>query len=214
MPQFDENHVKLSGGIVVWDGVTRPEVQQQGRNAGKPKWSLKCVFPPSCADLGLFDALAQKQLQQSEFRGVLPAGGRMPIAPVGPNEFNGMFPGWYCISFKTTIRAPDVYDEAGQLLDPMQYGGLMYSGQRVDVLAHCYDYNQAGNRGVSAGLDAFQIIASAQAQRLDIGTGGMDTASAFGGGAQPQPAQGYQPPAQPQPAQGYQPAQQYLPPQQ
>ena len=181
MAQFDENHVRLDGGIVVWDGVTQPETQQQGANAGKPKWTLKVVFPPQCSDLPLYDQLAQKRLRESKFKGNLPAGGRMPIGQVQPGEFNDLFPGWLVISFKTTLRAPDVYDENGQLLDPMQYGNLIYNGQKVNVLAHCYDYDNAGNKGISAGLDGIQIIASANAQRLNIGGGGVDTASAFGG---------------------------------
>ncbi|UNA02189.1 ssDNA-binding protein [Alteromonas phage vB_AmaS-R9Y3] len=181
MAQFDENHVRLDGGIVVWDGVTQPETQQQGANAGKPKWTLKVVFPPQCSDLPLYDQLAQKRLRESKFKGNLPAGGRMPIGQVQPGEFNDLFPGWLVISFKTTLRAPDVYDENGQLLDPMQYGNMIYNGQKVNVLAHCYDYDNAGNKGISAGLDGIQIIASANAQRLNIGGGGVDTASAFGG---------------------------------
>ena len=190
MAQFDENHVRLDGGIVVWDGVTQPETQQQGANAGKPKWTLKVVFPPQCPDIPLYDQLAQKRLQESKFKGNLPAGGRMPIGQVQPGEFENMFPGWLVISFKTTLRAPDVYDENGQKLDPMQYSNMIYNGQKVNVLAHCYDYDNAGNKGISAGLDAVQIVASANAPRLNLGGGGVDTASAFGGGGAPQ--NGYQ----------------------
>lgn len=202
MPQFDERHVKLCGGVLVWDGITRPETQQQGKNAGKPKWTLKALFPPQCADLGLFDQLANKQLAESKFKGVLPQGGRMPILPVGPQEFNGMFPGWFCINFKSTLKCPDVYDPNGQPLDPMQYGPMLYPGQSIDVLAHVYDYDQAGNKGIGAGMDAIGLNLNAQAPRLDIGTGGIDTASAFGGagGQAPQQQPAQQPPAQ----QGYQ----------
>lgn len=207
MPQFDEQHVKLCGGHIVWDGVTQFETVQQGAKAGSFKWTLKVVFPPSCPDLPLFDALANKQLMESKFRGQLPAGGRMPIGQVQPGEFGDNFPGWLVISFKTTLKTPDVYDENGQPLDPMQFSQVIYTGQKVDVLAHCYDYDAAGNRGIAAGLDAFAVIQSAQAPRLQIG-GGVNTASAFGGGGgapQGQPApqnQGYQqPPAQNAPQQ-------------
>ena len=202
MPQFDEQHVKLCGGIIVWDGVTQPEIVQQGQKAGSQKWTLKVVFPPQCPDLQLFDQLANKQLQQSKFRGQLPAGGRMPIGQVQPGEFGDNFPGWLVISFKTTLKTPDVYDENGAPIDPMQFGQVIYTGQKVDVLAHCYDYDAAGNRGIAAGLDAFAVIQSAQAPRLQIGQG-VNTASAFGGGGQQQPPQnqggGYgQPQGQPQ----------------
>ena len=209
MPSFDENHVKLCGGIVVWDGVTQPETQQQGKNAGKLKWTLKVVFPPNCPDLGLYDQLANKKLQESPFRGVLPAGGRMPINQVGPTEFNGMFPGWFCISFKTTLRAPEIYDDSGtgQQLDPMQFGQVVFPGQSVDVLAHCYDYDNAGNKGISGGMDGFQVNLALNSQRQNFGGGGPDTQAAFGGqpqqqgGGQPQQQPAYQQPAQQQPAQ-------------
>lgn len=206
MPQFDEQHVKLCGGIIVWDGVTQPEIVQQGSKAGSQKWTLKVVFPPSCPDLPLFDQLANKKLMESKFRGQLPQGGRMPIGQVQPGEFGDHFPGWLVISFKTTLKLPDVYDENGAPIDPMQLNQLVYTGQKVDVLAHCYDYDAAGNRGVTAGLDAFAVIQSAQAPRLQIGGGGVNTASAFGGAhpasAPPhgQPQQGGYNPNQPPPA--------------
>lgn len=182
MPQFDDNHVKLCGGRVVWDGVTRPEIVQQGQQAGKQKYTLKVVFPPSCPDLAIYNQLANKSLMESKWRGQLPAGGRMPIGQVQPGEFQDMFPGWAVISFKTTLRAPDVYDENGRLLDPMAYSKLLFGNQQVDVLAHCYEYDAAGNKGISAGLDGFAIIASANAQPVQFGTG-VNTAAAFGGGA-------------------------------
>jgi hypothetical protein len=201
MPHFDEKHVKICGGYIVWDGLTRPETITQGKNAGKPKWTLKVVFDPNNPDIGLFYQLSTKALLESKWRGQLPQGGRMPIATVRPGEFNDMFPGWVCISFKTSLRCPDAYDENGQLLDAMQYGPLIYGGQKVDVLGHCYEYDQAGNKGISAGLDGLAIIVSANAPRQTFGSAGVDTASAFGGG---QPAYGQ--PAQPSYAQ--QPAQQ------
>ena len=212
MPNFDDSHVKLCGGIVVWDSVTRPEIQDQGKNAGKPKWSLKVVFEPNNPDIALYNDLANRSLQASEFKGVLPQGGRMPILTCGPNEYGGAFNGWPAISFKTTLRAPDVYDDNGQLLDPMQYSQLIYGGQRVDVLAHCYPINAGGNRGISAGLDGFALILSANAQRMDFGGNGMDTSGAFGGGQQQQPVNNQQNPAyatQGQPGQMQQPQQGY-----
>ena len=186
MPQFDEKHVKICGGFIVWDGITQPEIVQQGTKAGSQKWTMKAVFEPSNPDLGLYDQLANKCLMESKWRGQLPQGGRMPIGQVGPDEFDGMFTGWAVISFKTTLKAPDVYDENGAPIDAMAFNQAIFTGQKVDVLAHCYDYDAAGNRGVSAGLDAFAVIQSAQAQRLQIG-GGVNTASAFGGGGAQQP---------------------------
>jgi len=209
MPQFDERHVKLCGGVVVWDGVTQPETAQAGAKAGQPKWTLKVVFPPTCPDLPLYDALARRTLQDSKWRGQLPAGGRMPIGMVQPGEFNDMFTGWCVISFKTTLKAPDVYgidpNGTATLQDPMQYGRMIYPGQQVDVLAHCYDYDSAGNKGVSAGLDALSYSTVSVAPRLAIGGGGVNTGAAFGATSAPQqPAAPY---GAPQQAHGYLPPQ-------
>ncbi len=195
MPQFDEKHVKINGCFIVWDGITRPDQDQQGN----PKYSLKIVTPPNNPDLDLFGQLAVTTLQQSKFRGVLPQGGLMPIGTAGPQEFGGMFPGWGVISAKTKFL-PDVYDANGQKLDPMQYGPLLFTGQAVDVLLHCYEYDKAGNKGISAGLDALEPIVAANAVRLDIGGGGIQTAGAFGNGGAP--AMGQQQPLQQQPLQG------------
>jgi hypothetical protein len=184
MPQFDERHVKLCGGIVVWDGVTQPETITVGQKAGGQKWTLKVVFEPHNPDIALFNQLAQAELMKSKWRGTLPAGGRMPVGTVQPGEFNEQFPGWAVISFKTSLKVPDVYDEHGAPVDPMKFSHVIYTGQKVDVLAHCYEYDAAGNRGISAGMDAFAVIQSAQMPRQQFGTS-VNTAAAFGGGAAP-----------------------------
>ncbi len=186
MPRFDDKHVMVTGCTVVWDGVTRPETDPQ---TGKVKYTLKVVISPQSPDLADYNILAQETLQNSEFNGVLPAGGLMPIGQTKAGEFNNLFPGHAVISAKT-FYPPDVYDETGAKLDPMQYAPAIYSGQRVDVLLHCYAYNKMGNQGVAAGLDGLRIVASAAAPKLDIGTGGVDTAAAFGAPTAP-PAAGY-----------------------
>jgi len=198
---IDEKHVKIHGCFVVWDGITRPDTGPDN----KPKYSLKVVVNPNSPDLAEFQQLANASLQQSKFKGVLPQGGRMPVGQAMPTEFNGMFNGWAVLNCNSQ-RLPDVYDENGQRLDPLQYGQLLYGGQQVDTLVHCYEYDKAGNRGIATGLDAFAIIVSANAPRQNFGGAGIDTSAAFGGAPAQQPAQ--QVPAQQVPAQGQQPYQQ------
>jgi len=176
MPVIDEKHVKIVGCYVVWDGVTRPDTGPDN----KPKYSLKVVCQPNSPDIGAFSQLTNAALHQSKFQGVLPQGGRMPIGQATPDEFNGLYNGWAVLNCNTQ-RVPDVYDENGQRLDPMQYGNLLYGGQQVDVLVHCYEYDKAGNKGIATGLDAFAIISSANAPRQNFGGAGIDTAAAFGG---------------------------------
>ena len=196
MPQIDEKHVRIDGCVIVWDGITRPDTDPA--NPAKVKYNVKVVVPPTAPDLAVFGQLANNTLQYSKFRGTLPAGGLMPLGQTKPGEFGDQFPGWAVISAKT-FYMPDVYDESGVRMDPMAFTPLLYGGQRIDILVHCYEYDKAGNRGIATGLDAFAIIASANAQRQDFGGGGMDTASAFGGVAQPGMVP-YQQPVAPAPA--------------
>ena len=173
---FDDKHVKIHGCTLAYDGITNPD--DDGR------FVMKVLIPPHCQDLGDMDQLQNQHLAQSKFRGTLPAGGRMAMTQVAATEFNGQFTGWWCMNAKTKYF-PDVYDENGALLDRMQLGPLMFQGQQVDVLVHCYDYDNMGQKGIAAGLDAFAIITSAGAQQQQIsGGGGINTAGAFGGGQQ------------------------------
>jgi len=207
-----ENSVILEGGIVVWEGVKNPEVKTGANNEPFSKYGLKIVLPPNSRDLPLLDQLAQQCLQNCQFKGRLPAGAHWIMKQVGPGEFNDLFPGWWCVN-GITYRAPQVYDESGNLLQPMQYGPLLYTGQRVDLLVSPKDYNEQ-SKGIKAQLEGVRIIVSANAQPVQLG-GGANAAAAFGGAphggfnppAQPQPA--YSPPAQPQPA--YSPNQGYNP---
>lgn len=203
MPLYEGNQVKICGGTIVYEAITQPGQNQ----AGKTVWELAVVFPPTCQDLPLADQLAQQALAESKFRGVLPNGGNWPLSPVGPDRYNGQFNGWTKINFKTQLKAPDVYDANGQLLQPMQYGPLVFTGQTVDVLTSFYEYDNI-QKGIGASLNAFECIVAAGAQPQNFGGAAVNTAGAFGAAAsapvqQPgvqQPAQGLQyqqPPATP-----------------
>ena len=174
---IDQDHVKLVGCTVVWDGITRPETN----DSGVKKWNLKVVINPTSPDVMLLNQLASAKLASSEFRGVLPAGGYMPVGTAAATEFGGMFTGWAVVNAKTQ-RPPNVFSEDGSPLDPMQYGPLLYPGQRVDVVVSLYAYNNK-SKGIAASLDGFAIITSAAAPRLEIGGAGVDVSAAFGGGA-------------------------------
>ena len=204
MPRFSETSVVIHDCTIVWDGLNRPEQDNQGA----PKYVLKVVINPSNPDLAEFNQIAQEALQTSKFNGVLPQGGRMPVGTAGPAEFGGMFPGFGVISAKTKFM-PAVHAEDNSILDPMQWAAQIYPGQKVNVLVDCYEYDAMGNKGIGCGLQGVQLLTSQNAQRLALGGGGADTTAAFGG-PQAQPAQpgpyapqGAQPgmPAQPQPGQ-------------
>ena len=196
MPLFDETHVKIQGCIVIWDGINRPE---EANANGNIKRSLKVVIPPNNPDIGVLQQLATNALQASEFKGNLPQGGIWPINLANHQKLDGMFEGYAAINCRT-FRMPDVYNEQGQMMsDPMQYLPMIYTGQVVDVLVSCSVYNDK-SKGVAVDLDGFMIMASNNAQRLNIGGGGVDTSGAFGANAQ-----GGQPQGQGQPQGGYNP---------
>ena len=208
MPQLDQTHVLVENAIVVWDAITRPDVRDDGSKSHK----LKVVIPPGSQDAQLVEAMAAQCLQESKWKGVMPNGGNFAISQVQPGEFNNMYNGGYVIN-PSTNRLPDIFDESGNRLDPMQYGNLLYGGQVVSVIVHCWDYDNK-SKGIATGLDGVRIHTSLNAPQQQFGGGGYDAASAFGaapaqGGFQQQPAQ--QQPMQQQPAQGgfqQQPAQQ------
>ena len=175
MSRIDESHVVIKGCTIVWDGINRPDKSQDG----SPKYNLKLVIEPNSPDLAEFNQLALATLQTSKWQGVLPAGGRMPVSIAGPTDLNGIFPGFGVISAKTQFL-PNIHAEDITVLQPMQYSPLIYPGQKVDVMVHCYEYDNAGNKGIGTGLDGVMIIASAQAQRVEFGNP-LDTAGAFSG---------------------------------
>jgi hypothetical protein len=191
MPILQESpkNMVVCRGIVVWDGITRPEALEarEGKAPGM-KWNLKVVLEPNNPDLPVLDQLAQRELFEGEFKGVLPRGGNMPIGTVGPGEFKDLFPGCAVINV-STFRQPQVIGENGNALQPHEYGPLFYNGQRVDVILHCSTYNNV-SKGVATRLDAVRVLTSENAPRIDIGGGGtFDTSSVWGGQQQAAPQQ-------------------------
>ena len=189
MPQIDDTHLVIKDCLVVYDGINRPD---EPNSNGNIRRKLKVVINPNNPDLPLLDQLATAELQRSEFKGILPNGGTMPIGTAGPNEFNGQYTGWAVVNC-STFKMPDVYDEAmtvpndpsklQMLTDPLQYSQKVYAGQIVDVMVNCSAFNNV-SKGVAARMDGFMIRTGQNAPRQNFGGGGADTSSAFGGGGQ------------------------------
>lgn len=173
MPMHDERHAIIEGTIV-WDGITRPEMDTPN---GKPKHSVKIVIAPNSPDVAIIEAMAQKELREGEFKGVLPNGGQMPLGTAGASEFNGLFPGYRVLSVGTYNGAPQVFDINGQEVPSMMFSSQIYNGALIRVLCHAYTYNNK-SRGVALGLDGIQIV-DATRPKLSIG-GGIDAGKAFG----------------------------------
>ena len=174
MPFFSETHLKIMNALVVWDGITRPDTSEGGI-----KYTLAIVVQPNNPDVALFQQLAGTTLQQSKFQGSLPPNGLMPGSYVRSDQYQGHFTGWFKLSCGTTY-APDIYDPVGNKIDIMrvQHESLLYPGQAVEVLVHCYEYDNK-NKGIAAGLDAVRIKLDANAPRLALGNS-VNTGAAFG----------------------------------
>ena len=199
MPQYDEDHVKVIGGIVTYEGITQPETVKFSDGSSGTKYEMSIGLERSNPDLALVEALQTRALLASKWKGQLPAGAHRAVKAAPPSLVNAGL-GHLTVIKAVTYYQPDVYDEHGARLEPMQYGPALYPGQRVDILISCKDYDNV-SKGIKAQLDGFQIIASANAPRLSIGGDGVAAGAFAGGGgqpAQPQQAQQQQQQAQPQ----------------
>jgi len=195
-------NVELCPGIILWDGITRPDTDPKGTVVH----TLKVAIPENAPERQELENLGTQTLQTSEFKGVLPPGAgwvttQIDMAKMSEDAQRLM--GHVAVNAKTRNGAPSIYDANGQLLSAMQYGQMLYPGAIVKLLIHCYPYNQV-SKGIAVGLDGVQII-DATAPRLAVGSGGMSAdqvGAIFGGGGQPQ-----QPPVPGQPAPPQQPQQ-------
>jgi hypothetical protein len=170
-----DNHVVTGPCIIVWDAITRPNVNVQSNTQS---WALKVVCPANTPDFRDVQELADKELMQGMWRGKLPVGGRVPVGDARPGEFLDMFPGQKVLNPKTTQGAPKVYDAAGNILSPMVYGPQLYQGAVVELMIHAFSYDNI-NKGVGFGLDAIRIV-DATTPRLNLGGSGVDTDAVFG----------------------------------
>jgi len=201
MPRLDDTHVLIKDCFIVWDAITSPDPVPNDPTA--KSYAVKVVVAANSPDVAELDGLAKSALAAHPvFKGVLPSGGRYAIDRVDPNEYEGLFPNHVVVNCKSR-RAPDIRDENGRQLDPMQYGPMIYAGQCIDVVVHAYAYNTA-SKGVCAGLDGFVIRASANAPRRSFGGGGYNMSSLqYSGGAPAQQPPAYGAPAQQPPAPNY-----------
>ena len=188
MPMHDQENVIVENAIVVWDAITMPEVPDHG---GPAKYKIKVIIPAGSPDADLVNQIASNCLMNSKWKGQMPQGGVWPITPVAPGEYGDMFPGGHVIN-PSSKHMPDVYNDAGQKMDPMQYNGLLYQGQSVDVIVNAWDFDNRA-KGVSSGLQGLRINLSRNAPRQQITQGGgtgFNVAGVFGGGGQAPAQQG------------------------
>jgi hypothetical protein len=210
MSRYGDKNV-IARGVILWDGVTRPELKDDGKGGKRTQYSLKVALLTSQPEVNEVAAICTDALNaDTTFRGKLPPGGCWPLIPVDPQQFEGRLPQHVAFSCKT-YRTPQVFDINRQEIAPMIYGPMLYPGAIVDVLVSAFAFANV-SKGIALSLDGIMII-DATAPRLPVG--GVDAGAAFGSAPAPQPAgysnfadpntPTYQPPVQPGGPSGYAP---------
>jgi hypothetical protein len=182
--KINETTIKTGPCIVLWDGMSKPEEKENG----KLSHNLRVAIANNAPERLEVQALADQALANSKWKGVLPAGGHMPLTDTDELKFGPLVANTQAFSASTQRGAPSVYDVAGNKLDPIQYNGKFYAGAKVALLVDCFDYDNK-KKGIACGLLGIQIIDD-QAPKLDV-VGGMaesEVAAAFGAAATTQTA--------------------------
>lgn len=189
----DDSHVITGDVLLIWDGITQPDRDEK---TGQVKHNVKVAIPGDAPELAEITQLANKALQNGQFKGQLPPGGNWPIAQLDTTK-QGLshLSGYQTINAKTQLGAPPVFDANGQELNSMSYSGQLYPGVKLRLMIHAYDFNNV-QKGIAFGLDGVQIIDPA-APKLEVGGGPTreQVASAFGGAPAQQPPQSAPAPA-------------------
>ena len=186
MAWHDDSHVITCDGVVIWEAITKPDINE---SSGNQSWNLRIAVMPNAPEVAELEQLRQKALRDSNKKGVSVANpGNNPISAIDAEKFPEL-PGRVCFSAGTIQGAPPVMDANGAELAPLSYGPKLYNGTVVRLLVHAYAYENK-QRGINFGLDGVQII-DGNAPRLSIGAARMAkdaVKAAFGGVAAPSAA--------------------------
>jgi hypothetical protein len=177
MSKLDDKHVVTGNAVVIWDGITRPETKD-----GNVIHSLKVALAPGSPEIDELKALVQSTLAADpKFKGALPPGGQLPFIVAGTDKPSPdpQVSGYTMINAKTRVGAPTVHELGGRVMNPMEYGAMLYPGAVVQIIVHAFAYDTAGNTGVAFGIDGIMIV-DATVPKLAIASG-VDTVAAFGG---------------------------------
>lgn len=200
----ENNTAVLTGNVIlIWDGLTKPDVKDDGSKT----WNVRVAIPNNAPELQELEALRQQALRNSKKPNVTVSNpGNNPLTDIDLQKFPEL-PGHKCFSASTTRGPCDVFSIDGATLSPMQYGPQIFNGLVVRLIVDAYAYDNK-QKGINFGLQSMQII-DATAPRLSIGASGMSTdaaRAAFMGAGAPQQQQQTPPPPPPaQNAAGHQP---------
>lgn len=166
MAILSNGSVRTGDCIVLWDGITRPEVIEA--TADKPaglKYTLKLAFPADSQT-----AAELRQESDSFTKSKYPTGTPRGFEPALRNADVSELPGHLVINSATYNTAPEVFDSQGRSLSPAEYARLFYAGCKVQAVLTPRVYDAKGNRGAGFWLGGVLIVDS-NAPKLSIAAG-------------------------------------------
>src|SRR6185369_1999130 len=139
MSRYGDRHV-ICRGVILWDGITRPEQKDDGKGGKKTQYSIKIAIMQTKPEVAEITAIATDALNaDTTFKGRLPAGGCWPLLPIDATDFEGRLPAHVAFNAKT-YRTPQVFDINKQEIAPMIYSQMLYPGCVVDVLVSAFSF--------------------------------------------------------------------------
>ncbi len=154
-PPNDPTLVVLGPGRLSFPALF--EAAPQMGDATKLKFEATILLPPDTDIAPLHAALKKAVLDK--FGELIPlAPDKYPIkdceAKTAAKPLKGYLSGWHCITTKSDY-APELFD---QRVKPLIDQEALYAGCWVNLFCKAYGYNVKGNRGVTFGLNAVQLV--------------------------------------------------------
>ena len=132
---------------------------RSSKNGGEPKYSLLAIFKKG-TDLSVLQQAAREAALAHWPKG-LPRGFKKPFhdgdVDADP-EWGDCFKGSIYVRMSSKYQPPVVNAAKQEIKDP----NAVYGGQTCVAICHVYAYDQAGNQGISFGLDAVQVVADGE----------------------------------------------------
>lgn len=124
-----------------------------GNPEGKKRFGVALLIPAG-ADLALLQKNAKEVAETKWGVGKLPKNLKSPFLDAGAYEYQGYEEGWSLIR-ATTVQKPGIVNAKGENVSDEQE---VYPGRWCVASLRAFAYDQAGNRGVSFGLQNIQLL--------------------------------------------------------
>lgn len=183
--------IKTPRFTLCFPAVFEPRASVEGQ---EPKYSVVAVFPKD-TDLSALKRIA-RDAATAKWPNGFPKNMRNPFLDgddANP-EWGEVFKNAVYVRFSSKYKPPVCDGSRREIVDPES----VYGGQTCVAIVHAFAYSNAGNNGVSLGLDALQVVADGE--RI-----GFSKEAAFQqfdqiAPAQPSPTDMFDTPASPSPA--------------